>query len=119
MSDTLHLVYDNNPDELSNMPSIIKIVDYTVQVIPTLKEIKRMKKIIVNLDEEEDREESHDEEENGNINDQNSDVQKILQHVRDYIITDNLSIRVAFGLPDGFHDYYFEFHEFKALLKQI
>lgn len=61
----------------------------------------------------------NEEEDNKNMNDQNSDVQKVLQLIRDYIISGNLSIRAAFGLPDGFNDYYFEFHEFKTIIKEI
>jgi len=52
MSDTLHLVYDKAPEELANVPALIKIVDYSIQIIPTLKEIKRMEKMVIDADEE-------------------------------------------------------------------
>lgn len=120
MSDCLHMIYDNNPDELPNVPSIIKQVDYTIQKIPTERSIKQRK--MVSLEVEEESDDSEEKEESKNevmINEQNSDVQKVLQMIRDHIIKGNLNIREAFELPDIFSDFYLEFHEFKTMIKTI
>ena len=85
--------------------------------MPTEKEIKRKQKLTQALKLEEDKEEEEEEEEP--MNDQNSDVQKVLQYVRDHIIKSTVGIREAFGLPEVYCDHYFEFYEFKRMLKDI
>ena len=50
---------------------------------------------------------------------QNTDVQKVIQYIRDYIIKRNLSISQEFKLPEHNVDKYLEFHEFKAMTKDI
>ena len=126
MSDSLHLLYTNNQDELPNVPGIISVLNYTLQKIPTTKAIKQKKKMTlaqnddeINEEETENEDSKEENKEDLALTDQNSDVQKVLQLVRDHIIKGNLSIRQAFDLPDINVDYYLEFHEFKAMLKEI
>lgn len=127
MSDTLHLLYLNNPDELPNVPRIIKNLDFTIQKIPTTKMIHQKKRLNLEENEKEnsepeseEEEETKEEQKDGVLGtDKNSEVQKIIQIVRDYIITKTLGIRQAFNLPDNANDVYLEFHEFKRMLKEI
>jgi hypothetical protein len=126
MSDTLYLLYFNNPNELPNLPRIIKNLDFIIQKIPTAKMIHQRKRLNLEHNEENkseaesDEEETKEEQKDGQMGtDKNSEVQKIIQIVRDYIITKTLGIRQAFNLPDNANDVYLEFHEFKRMLKEI
>ena len=51
--------------------------------------------------------------------DQTTDMQKVIQYIRDYIIKGNPSISQAFKLPEHNVDKYLEFHKFKAMTKDI
>ena len=44
------------------------------------------------------------------IADQTTDVQKVIQYIRDYIINGNISIKQTFKLPEHNVDKYLEFH---------
>ena len=43
MSDNLHMLYDTHKDDLENVSQLIKVLDYTIQKIPTTKAIKTRK----------------------------------------------------------------------------
>ena len=96
-------------EDLPHLPNIIKVLNYT------LKAIKWKQKTEEN-DSDNSKEENKAELA---ITDQNTDVQKVLQLVRDHIIKGNLTIRKAFELPDMNVDHYLEMHEFNAMLKQV
>ena len=51
--------------------------------------------------------------------DQTTDMQKVIQYIRDYIIKRNLSISQAFKLPEHKVNKYLGFHETKAMTKDI
>ena len=128
MSDNLHVLYDSHKEDLENLSQIIQVLDYTIQKVPTTKSIKARKKLNIfskeGLEEDVENEETEEDDKEEKkttlaIGDQTTDVQRVIQFIRDHIIKNNLSIRQAFKLPDHNVDKYFEFHEFKAMVKDI